>query len=68
MIHTIFILVRPLSDPSFPVNRATDVLDETTFIRIETLHHRIQGMVINNICSEPSLSDCTAPCYYTHSV
>ena len=57
MIHIIFILIKPFSDPSCPMDGGIDS-QETTTIRIEMFHHRIKVIAQNNfvlICSDPSL-------------
>ena len=58
MIHIIFILIKPFSDPSCPMDGSIVILEETTPIRIEMFHHRIKVITQNNfvlICSDPSL-------------
>ena len=45
MIHIIFILIRPFSDLSCPMDG--DILEETTPIRIEMFHHRIKVITHN---------------------
>ncbi len=58
MIHIIFMLIKPVSDPSFPVDGGIVILEETTPVRIEMFHHRIKVITQNNfvlICSDPSL-------------
>ncbi len=58
MIHIIFILIKPFSDPSCPADGGIVILEETTPIRIEMFHHRIKVTTQNNfvlICSDPSL-------------
>ena len=57
MIHIIFILIKPFSDPSCPMDGGIVILEETTPIRIEMFHHRIKVITQNNfglICSDPS--------------
>lgn len=56
MIHIIFILITPFSDPSSPMNVDTIILEETTAIRIDRLLHRTKGIAQNNfvlICNDP---------------
>ena len=61
-MNTIFqkdiLLIKPFSDPSYPVNWGIVILEETTPIRIEMFHHRTKVITQNNfvlICSDPSL-------------
>ena len=58
MIHIIFILIKAFSDPSCPVSWGIVILEETTPIRTEMFHQRVNVITQNNfelICSDPSL-------------
>lgn len=44
MIHIVFILVKPFSDPLFPLSGSGMILKETTPLRTEMVHHRIKVM------------------------
>ena len=39
--HIIFILIKPFSDPSFPIDGGIVILEETVRIRIEMFHHEL---------------------------
>ena len=57
MIHIIFILIQPFSDPSCFIDEGIVILEETAPIRIEMFYHRIKVITQNNfvlICSDPS--------------
>ena len=42
MIHNIFILIKPFSDPLCPMDGGIVILEETIPIRIEMFHYRIK--------------------------
>ncbi len=48
MIHIIFILIKPFSESSCPVDAGMDSVEETTPIRIEMFHLRIKVITQNN--------------------
>lgn len=41
MIYMIFICIKPLSEPLYPVTGAGVIQEETTPIKTELFHHRI---------------------------
>ena len=66
MIHIIFILIKPFSDPSCPMDGGIVILEETSPIRIEMFHQRIKVIIQINfvlICrSDQTLAKCPAAC------
>ena len=62
MIHIIFILIKPFSDPSSSMDGGIVILEETTPISIEVSHRRIKAITQNNfvlICSDLQRSTST---------
>jgi hypothetical protein len=47
MVYIIFMLIKPFSDDSCPVDGGNVILEETTPIRIETIHHRLKVTTLN---------------------
>jgi hypothetical protein len=47
MVYIIFMLIKPFSDHSCPVEEG--ILDEPTPIRIEMIHHRLEVIPQNDI-------------------
>jgi hypothetical protein len=47
MVYIVFMLIKPFSDLSYPVDGGIIILEETTPIRIDIIHHRLKVITQN---------------------